>query len=95
MNQSNEVQKIKEENNYIIVDVRTPEEYQEGHLANSINIPYDTIDENVNLDKNKTILVYCKSGIRSKNAYDNLTNLGYKVYDLGAYEKITEFEKVR
>ena len=93
--EKNKLQEIKNENNYTIVDVRTPEEYQEGHLKDALNIPYDTIDESINLDKNKTILVYCKSGARSKKAYNSLTNLGYKVYDMGAYDKINEFEKVK
>lgn len=83
------LEEILEENNYIIVDVRTSEEYKEGHVKGAINIPYDEINENVELDKEKTILVYCKSGRRSKVAYDQLTSLGYEVYDLGAYDNIT------
>ena len=71
------------------MDVRTSEEYKEGHVKGAINIPYDEINENVELDKEKTILVYCKSGRRSKVAYDQLTSLGYEVYDLGAYDNIT------
>ena len=73
----------------IIVDVRTKEEYQEGHVVGAINIPYDEIDENVNLDKTKTIYVYCKSGRRSAVAYQTLKDLGYTVEDLGAYSSIT------
>ena len=75
--------------NYIVVDVRYDYEYSEGHVVNSINIPYDTINSNINLDKNKTILVYCKSGKRSKIAYDKLKELNYDVIDLGAYDKVT------
>lgn len=86
---------IKNDNNYIIVDVRTPEEYQEGHLKDALNIPYDTIAEPMDLDKSKMILVYCKSGQRSSIAYDKLRAMGYKVYNMGAYDKITEFEKVK
>ena len=89
------LQTIIDESNYIIVDVRTQEEYDEGHIKDSINIPYDTINENTELDKSKTILVYCKSGKRSSIAESNLTNLGYKVYNLGAYESIDKFEKVK
>ena len=91
-NNTSTLQQILEENNYIIVDVRTKEEYEEGHVKGAINIPYDEIDENVELSKEKTILVYCKSGRRSKIAYEKLKTLGYEVYDLGAYEKI-ELEK--
>lgn len=85
---SNEVEQIMKDNNYIIVDVRTKEEYKESHLVNAINIPYDEIDEEIDLDKSKTILVYCKSGNRSGIAYNTLTNLGYEVYDLGAFADI-------
>ena len=82
------LQQILEENNYIIVDVRTKEEYEEGHVKESINIPYDEIDENIGLEKEKTILVYCQSGRRSSIAYERLTSLGYEVYDLGAYDSL-------
>ncbi len=75
-------------NNYILVDVRSVEEYNESHLVDAINIPHDTIDENVDLDKSKDILVYCKSGNRSNMARVSLEKLGYSVYDLGAFESI-------
>ena len=83
-----DLNKIIETNNYIIVDVRTKEEYEEAHLVDAINIPYDQIDANVDLDKEKTILVYCRSGNRSSIAYDILEDLGYKVYDMGAFSEI-------
>ena len=79
---------ILAENNYIIVDVRTQSEYNESHIKNAINIPYDEIDNNVDLDKAKTILVYCKSGVRSNKAYITLKQLGYDVIDLGSYTNI-------
>lgn len=79
---------ILEKNNYIIVDVRTDSEYQESHVKGAINIPYDIIDENTELDKTKTILVYCKSGVRSNKAFNTLKSLGYDVYDLGAFNSI-------
>ena len=75
--------------NYIIVDVRTKEEYDEGHVVDAINIPVDEINDEIDLDKNKTIFVYCRSGNRSSKAYNNLKSLGYDVYDLGAFDKIT------
>lgn len=74
--------------NYIILDVRTNEEYNVGHVKGSLNIPYDEIDENINLDKNKVILVYCRSGVRSKKAFSALKSLGYNVIDMGSYESI-------
>ena len=81
------IQRIKEDN-YVIVDVRTQEEYTSGHVVNAINIPYDEIDETTDLDKDKTIIVYCRSGNRSGKAFTVLKNLGYEVYDLGAYDSI-------
>ena len=82
-----ELDKIIEEDDYIIVDVRTEAEYNEGHVVGSINVPHDRI-ESGNFDKDKTVIVYCKSGGRSKIAYDTLTKLGYDVYDLGALDSI-------
>lgn len=82
------LQDLMKENDYIIVDVRTKEEYNESHLVGAINIPYNEIDEDTKLDKDKTIFVYCKSGNRSSIAYDSLTVLGYNAYDLGAFAEI-------
>jgi len=83
-----DLETVMKENNYIIVDVRTKEEYDEAHLVEAINIPYDEINETTDLDKEKTILVYCRSGNRSSIAYDTLEDLGYTVYDLGAFSEI-------
>ena len=80
------INKIIKENNYIIVDVRTKNEYDSGHIKGAINIPYDTINEEIELDKEKTILLYCKSGVRSSKAYKLLKELNYNVIDLGSYE---------
>ena len=71
---------MEEENDYIILDVRTPEEFAEKHIPDSINIPNETIgtEETPELpDKEQLILVYCRSGNRSKQASDKLANLGY------------------
>lgn len=83
-----EIIEVMSEKDYIILDVRTKEEYENGHIVNSINYPYDEINESIELDKNKNIFVYCKSGKRSKIAFTTLRNLGYTVYDLGAFESI-------
>ena len=84
---NNDIEKIMKENEYVIIDVRTKEEYDKEHIKDAINISYDEINDS-NLDKNKVIFVYCMSGNRSKMAYDILTSLGYKVYDLGAISDI-------
>ena len=78
----------KIESNSVIIDVRTKEEYEQEHVANSINIPYDQIDELKKVDIKKTIYVYCASGNRSKKAYETFLELGYKVTDLGAINDI-------
>lgn len=84
----NEIKEIMKNNEYVILDVRTKEEYAEGHIVDSINIPYDKINKEINIGKNNIIFVYCKSGNRSKIAFEVLNNLGYIVYDLGAYSLI-------
>ena len=77
---NNIVQIMEENENYIILDVRTQAEYNQGHIPNAICIPNETIDENVVNklpDKNQMILVYCRSGNRSKQAAEKLKKLGY------------------
>ena len=78
--------KEKQVKGAIIVDVRSSQEYLEGHLKGAISIPYYEINKNVyNIlkDKNKDIILYCQSGVRSKQAYKKLIKLQYKnVYNL-------------
>ena len=71
---------MEEESGYIILDVRTPEEFRERHIPNAINIPNETIgSEDIQElpDKDQLILVYCRSGNRSKQASGKLAELGY------------------
>lgn len=68
------------EKEYVILDVRTEEEYAEGHIPNAILIPDYEIEakaEELLNDKNELILVYCRSGRRSKLAAERLIELGY------------------
>lgn len=68
------------EENYMVLDVRTPEEYKEGHIAGAVLIPYDEIKDRADEvlpDKDMLILVYCRSGRRSKIAAQALAELGY------------------
>ena len=61
----------------VIIDVRTAQEYKEGHLPDSINIPLDNL-EKIHLDKRKKIFVHCLSGGRSEQARLYLRKRGYE-----------------
>ncbi len=82
-----EAKKMMEEQTVIVVDVRTASEYAEGHIANAILIPNETIGKEAPAelpDKSAVLLVYCRSGRRSENAANKLLALGYQnVYDFG------------
>ena len=63
---------------YILVDVRTPEEYADGHIPTAVNIPLAEIGEKPPTeDKSALIVVYCRSGARSTSAKRTLDQLGY------------------
>ena len=71
---------MEKESGYIILDVRTAQEYNEKHIPKAVNIPNESIgtEEIPALpDKNQLILVYCRSGNRSKQASEKLAALGY------------------
>ena len=71
---------MEAEDDYIILDVRTPEEFSEKHIPGAINVANETIgsEEIPELpDKDQLILVYCRSGNRSKQASEKLVALGY------------------
>ena len=71
---------MESESDYIILDVRTTEEFADKHIPDAINIPNETIgteDIPELPDKDQLILVYCRSGNRSKQASDKLVGLGY------------------
>ena len=66
--------------NALIIDVRTPEEFAESHLPEANNFPVDTLSQNIEtikkLQRDKPLLVYCRSGKRSARAAEKLKNLG-------------------
>ena len=71
---------MEREVGYIILDVRRPDEFASGHIPNAINVPNEIIgtSEISELpDKDQLILVYCRSGRRSKEASQKLVELGY------------------
>ena len=74
------VNMMAQETGYIILDVRRPYEYAAGHIPNAINVPNETIGtaEIPELpNKDQLIMVYCRSGRRSKEASEKLVKLGY------------------
>ena len=74
------VSMMEQETGYIILDVRRPDEFAAGHIPNAINVPNESIgaEEIPELpDKNQLIMVYCRSGRRSKEASEKLVRLGY------------------
>ncbi|MFP4402550.1 MAG: rhodanese-like domain-containing protein [Candidatus Nanoarchaeia archaeon] len=71
---------------YIIIDIRTPEEFNQGHIEGAINIDFyeSSFEEQVkNLDKDKKYIFYCRSGSRSSSALQLFNNLNFQeVYEL-------------
>lgn len=76
----------------MLVDVRTPEEYAEGHLPEAVNIPFEQIAEafaKQGIAKDTPVVVYCRSGRRSGIAKESLEKAGYQeVYNGGGYDSL-------
>ena len=67
-------------NNLVIIDVRTPAEFQQGHVPNAINVPLSNIIDNPNIlasSKEGPIVLYCRSGYRAGKAAEALQKYGY------------------
>ncbi len=83
----NKIRENKNNPDLIILDVRTQDEYSQGHVENAKNIDYysKTFETDLNkLDKSKTYLVYCRSGSRSSKALKIMEKLGFnEVYNIG------------
>ena len=82
----NLIQENKGNPDFVIIDVRTPEEFTDGHLEDAINIDFrsESFENEVSrLDKGNPYLIYCKSGGRSRGALDMMVKLDFKeVYHL-------------
>ena len=80
------IQENKDNPNFVILDVRTPEEFLGEYIENAVNLDYysDTFRNNLDkLDKNKTYLIYCRSGRRSENALNIMKELDFReVYNM-------------
>ena len=87
ISQDEAMQMMQEQTDYLIVDVRRPDEFAEGHIAGAINVPSDDITDGMPEllpDKDQTLLIYCRSGNRSKEASKKLADIGYtNVYEFG------------
>lgn len=82
---NDEFSKIISKKNTQLVDVRTPQEYEAGHIPGALNIDVKSADFDTRaakLNKKKTVAVYCRSGVRSRIAASKLTGMGFTVYNL-------------
>ncbi|HPH24096.1 MAG TPA: rhodanese-like domain-containing protein [Chitinophagaceae bacterium] len=79
------------QNGAVIIDVRSPQEYQSGHLQKSINIPLDQIQKRIAEIKkmNKPVITVCKSGARSAMAKTWLANASITVYNGGSWNSLS------
>ena len=80
------VQEFKNATGAVLLDVRSPQEYREGHVPGSQNVPLQQLDkvEEVTENKDTVLYVYCHSGARSKQAVSLLQAMGYtNVHNLG------------
>ena len=80
--------KLVSKGNTVILDVRNELDYSKKHIKNSINIPYDEIDNIINeVSKDEIVIIYGSTKKQSKTASIKVINLGYSlVYDMGIYE---------
>ena len=78
-----EFDRLRKEPGVVVLDVRTPREYAEGHVAGAVNLPVTGQgsehfnDEVAKLDRDKTYLVHCARGVRSANAVNRMAKLGF------------------
>ncbi len=73
----------------LLVDVRTPQEYEQHHIPGALNLPLQELDNRISeLPEDQDIVLYCRSGARSGRALQRLQSLGYSdVYDLGSISR--------
>lgn len=80
ISQQDYLEAVKSPNNIVLLDVRSKEEYNEGHVPGAINISHNTIKDNLNFlkqHKNSTVIVYCRSGRRAAFAENILAENGF------------------
>ena len=73
----------------LILDVRTPDEFQQGHVKGSMNIPLDRLPQDLKkLDKQRVIITCCRSGMRSGSAASLLAQHGFSVHNGGPWTQV-------
>lgn len=92
---ADEVEKYREKNGVIFVDVREKEEYEAGHIEGAMNIPFEELEnESKRLQPYSFIILYCHRGNQSLQGVRLLSDMGYRVASLGGgyegYERITK-----
>lgn len=87
---------LKLDYSYKIIDVRSPEEYREGHIKNAINVPLDDILINdFDLDKNDKLVIHCRTNGRSMMAAESLIDKGYKNISLAPGVDLYDYDLVK
>ena len=90
ISQDEAMEMMEKDDGHVIVDVRTQEEYDEGHIPDAVLIPNETIADSPPAelpDKDQIILIYCRRGNRSKDASQKLADMGYtNIYEFGGIE---------
>ena len=88
MNVSQLKSKLDAGDNLFLIDVRTPQEYAEAHLPCAVNMPLESLSENLGRVPAGTLLVHCKSGMRSNMATQLLKRNGFRnVHNLGSFDR--------
>ncbi len=75
----------------VVIDVRTPQEFQSGHVEGALNLPHDSIGQDIfktKVNKDDHVILYCKSGRRSEIALGTLKGLGFSnIENYGGFEE--------
>lgn len=70
--------------NGVLLDVRSPQEYEAGHIPESLNVPLPMLEDVITVSEDTPLFVYCHSGVRSRQAAEQLRDMGYwNVHNIG------------
>ena len=80
-----------QKDSFIVIDVRTIDEYKDGHIESALHIPVDNIAETLNkIPQDKIVLLYCRSGMRSQKATEYLKDNHYQAFNLGSFFHLSD-----